>query len=271
MGLAHLPVNPIARPVISLVNLASGVGRRDDSRLVGRFRDLGLIRLPAVEAPRQNLAGALEPRDEDGRVVPACRCQLPMSEHGAHVGEINPALAELQRHTVPRLIRPHVLRPAGGVQFLGVVAPSKEPHASALMNAFHAAAMSSFSQNARGSPPLAVRTIHALRSRSTSAGSARFSSAGRTPFARRGGHRDSVDQGAVRSASSRRSSDHASSQFDDDNEVRRLGYIGKKRYTRFTITPAANASAAGLPRLASGRHRCSRRSHRARRKSRIGR
>ena len=35
-------------------------------------------------------------------------------------------------------------------------------------------------------------------------------------------------------------------QFDDDNDVRRLGYIGKKRYTRLTITPAANASAAVL-------------------------
>jgi hypothetical protein len=33
-------------------------------------------------------------------------------------------------------------------------------------------------------------------------------------------------------------------RFDDDNEVRRLGYIGKKRYTRLTITPANNASAA---------------------------
>lgn len=35
-------------------------------------------------------------------------------------------------------------------------------------------------------------------------------------------------------------------QFDDDNETRKLGYIGKKRYTRMTITPAANASAALL-------------------------
>lgn len=33
-------------------------------------------------------------------------------------------------------------------------------------------------------------------------------------------------------------------QFDDDNETRKLGYIGKKRYTRLTITPVANASAA---------------------------
>ena len=33
-------------------------------------------------------------------------------------------------------------------------------------------------------------------------------------------------------------------QFDDDDETRKLGYIGNKRYTRMTITPAANASAA---------------------------
>jgi hypothetical protein len=33
-------------------------------------------------------------------------------------------------------------------------------------------------------------------------------------------------------------------QFDDDNECRKLGYIGSKRYTRLTITPVGNASAA---------------------------
>ncbi len=36
----------------------------------------------------------------------------------------------------------------------------------------------------------------------------------------------------------------ASFQFDDDNECRKLGYIGIKRYTRLTITPVGNASAA---------------------------
>jgi len=36
----------------------------------------------------------------------------------------------------------------------------------------------------------------------------------------------------------------AAFQYDDDNEVRKLGYIGSKRYTRLTITPVANASAA---------------------------
>lgn len=33
-------------------------------------------------------------------------------------------------------------------------------------------------------------------------------------------------------------------QFDDDNEVRKLGYIGSKRYTRLTITPTGNDSGA---------------------------
>ncbi len=33
-------------------------------------------------------------------------------------------------------------------------------------------------------------------------------------------------------------------QYDDDNETRKLGYIGSMRYTRLTITPVANASAA---------------------------
>lgn len=39
-------------------------------------------------------------------------------------------------------------------------------------------------------------------------------------------------------------------QFDDDNEVRKLGYIGNKRYTRLTITPSGNASAALLSAVA---------------------
>jgi hypothetical protein len=39
-------------------------------------------------------------------------------------------------------------------------------------------------------------------------------------------------------------------QFDDDNETRKLGYIGAKRYTRLTITPAANASAALVAAIA---------------------
>ena len=38
----------------------------------------------------------------------------------------------------------------------------------------------------------------------------------------------------------------ASFIFSDDNKCFKLGYIGNKRYTRLTITPAANASAALL-------------------------
>ena len=33
-------------------------------------------------------------------------------------------------------------------------------------------------------------------------------------------------------------------QFDDDNEVRKIGYIGDKRYVRITVTPVNNTSAA---------------------------
>lgn len=36
----------------------------------------------------------------------------------------------------------------------------------------------------------------------------------------------------------------ASFTFADDNETRKIGYIGNKRYVRLTITPAANASAS---------------------------
>ena len=36
----------------------------------------------------------------------------------------------------------------------------------------------------------------------------------------------------------------AAFRFDDDNETRKIGYRGFKRYVRLTITPVANASAA---------------------------
>ena len=38
--------------------------------------------------------------------------------------------------------------------------------------------------------------------------------------------------------------DLAGFRFDDDNKTRKLGYNGTKRYTRLTITPVINASAA---------------------------
>lgn len=46
--------------------------------------------------------------------------------------------------------------------------------------------------------------------------------------------------------------------FDDDNEVRKIGYKGSKRYVRVTITPANNAAGnifiAGCWLLAGGRY-----------------
>lgn len=39
-------------------------------------------------------------------------------------------------------------------------------------------------------------------------------------------------------------------QFDDDNEVRKLGYVGAKRYTRLTITPSGNGGDAPITALA---------------------
>lgn len=39
-------------------------------------------------------------------------------------------------------------------------------------------------------------------------------------------------------------------QFDDDNETRKLGYVGNRRYTRLTITPANNAGAALIAAVA---------------------
>lgn len=39
-------------------------------------------------------------------------------------------------------------------------------------------------------------------------------------------------------------------QFDDDNETRKIGYVGHKRYVRLTITPVGNASAALLAAIA---------------------
>ena len=39
-------------------------------------------------------------------------------------------------------------------------------------------------------------------------------------------------------------------RYNSDDQVRKLGYIGNKRYTRLTITPAANTSAALLSAVA---------------------
>ena len=42
----------------------------------------------------------------------------------------------------------------------------------------------------------------------------------------------------------------ASFQFDSDDQVRKIGYVGTKRYTRLTITPSANSSAALMSAVA---------------------
>ena len=39
-------------------------------------------------------------------------------------------------------------------------------------------------------------------------------------------------------------------QFDDDNETRKIGYVGGKRYVRLTVTPANNTGAALLSAVA---------------------
>lgn len=43
----------------------------------------------------------------------------------------------------------------------------------------------------------------------------------------------------------------AAFQFDDDNEERKLGYKGTKRYTRLTITPSGNAAATATTVIAA--------------------
>lgn len=42
----------------------------------------------------------------------------------------------------------------------------------------------------------------------------------------------------------------ASFQFDDDNETRKIGYRGNKRYVRLTITPALNTGTAPIAAVA---------------------
>lgn len=43
-------------------------------------------------------------------------------------------------------------------------------------------------------------------------------------------------------------------QFDDDNEVRKIGYAGNKRYVRLTITPSGNSGAALISAVAVQGH-----------------
>lgn len=42
----------------------------------------------------------------------------------------------------------------------------------------------------------------------------------------------------------------AAFNFGDDNEVRKIGYVGSKRYVRLTITPSGNAGSAPIAAVA---------------------
>lgn len=42
----------------------------------------------------------------------------------------------------------------------------------------------------------------------------------------------------------------AAFKFDDDDETRKIGYVGNKRYVRLTVTPSGNASAALITAIA---------------------
>lgn len=44
----------------------------------------------------------------------------------------------------------------------------------------------------------------------------------------------------------------ASFQYDDDQETRKLGYIGNKRYVQLTVTPAGNSGSAPVAVFALG-------------------
>ncbi len=37
---------------------------------------------------------------------------------------------------------------------------------------------------------------------------------------------------------------NAGFQFDSDNQTRQIGYVGKKQYVRYTVTPSGNTGAA---------------------------
>lgn len=59
-----------------------------------------------------------------------------------------------------------------------------------------------------------------------------------------------TDNGAVSDTDLLGTESGASFQFDDDNEVRKIGYKGNKRYVRLTITPAGNSGDAYISAVA---------------------
>jgi len=58
------------------------------------------------------------------------------------------------------------------------------------------------------------------------------------------------DAAAVADASLLGTEATAGFQFNNDNEVRKIGYVGGKRYARLTITPANNAGDAYISAVA---------------------
>jgi hypothetical protein len=62
------------------------------------------------------------------------------------------------------------------------------------------------------------------------------------------------DAGAVAAADLLGTTSGASFTFTHDDTVRKIGYRGRKRYVRLTITPSANASAAVLACVAIQGH-----------------
>lgn len=58
------------------------------------------------------------------------------------------------------------------------------------------------------------------------------------------------DAAAVPDASLLGTEAQASFLFSDDDKVRKIGYVGNKRYARMTITPANNASAGLIAAVA---------------------
>jgi len=47
----------------------------------------------------------------------------------------------------------------------------------------------------------------------------------------------------------------ASFQYDDDNEIHKLGYVGSKKYIKVTVTPSGNSGNAPIACMAIGRLR----------------
>ena len=69
-----------------------------------------------------------------------------------------------------------------------------------------------------------------------------------------GNESDLSDNAAVADADLIGTEAAASFQFDDDDSAKKLGYKGKKRYSRLTITPAANTGNAFIAAVAVQSH-----------------